>query len=43
VLRVAWTVADLAGRAAPGAAELRTALALRRGYPSGVRGFGGSL
>ncbi|MDH6144712.1 MULTISPECIES: YifB family Mg chelatase-like AAA ATPase [Kitasatospora] len=43
VLRVAWTVADLAGRAAPGVAELRTALALRRGFPSGVRGLGGLL
>jgi magnesium chelatase family protein len=43
VLRVAWTVADLAGRDAPGAAELNTALALRRGFPSGVRALGGPL
>ncbi|MFI9275335.1 YifB family Mg chelatase-like AAA ATPase [Kitasatospora sp. NPDC052896] len=36
VLRVAWTVADLAGRAAPGRSELRTALVLRRGFPTGL-------
>ncbi|GAA1239478.1 hypothetical protein GCM10009665_32620 [Kitasatospora nipponensis] len=36
VLRVAWTVADLAGRAEPGRLELRTALTLRRGFPTGT-------
>ncbi|WP_035797725.1 YifB family Mg chelatase-like AAA ATPase [Kitasatospora mediocidica] len=36
VLRVAWTVADLAGRDAPGRTELRTALVLRRGFPTGL-------
>ncbi|MDH6122115.1 YifB family Mg chelatase-like AAA ATPase [Kitasatospora sp. GAS204B] len=41
VLRVAWTVADLAGHDAPGAVEVRTALALRRGFPGGVRSLGG--
>ncbi|WP_329567961.1 YifB family Mg chelatase-like AAA ATPase [Kitasatospora sp. NBC_01266] len=41
VLRVAWTVADLAGCDAPGAVEVRTALALRRGFPGGVRSLGG--
>ncbi|MFF7638146.1 YifB family Mg chelatase-like AAA ATPase [Kitasatospora sp. NPDC008050] len=40
VLRVAWTVADLAGHDVPGAAEVGTALVLRRGFPSGVRSLG---
>lgn len=33
VLRLAWTVADLAGRDRPSADDLRTALAMRRGLP----------
>ncbi|MDH6136980.1 magnesium chelatase family protein [Kitasatospora sp. MAA4] len=36
VLRVAWTVADLAGRDAPGRTELRNALVLRRGFPTSL-------
>ncbi|WP_329583625.1 YifB family Mg chelatase-like AAA ATPase [Kitasatospora sp. NBC_01250] len=43
VLRVAWTIADLAGRDAPGAAEVQAALVLRRGFPSGVRSLGAPL
>ncbi len=35
VLRVAWTLADLAGRGQPGRSEVRTALAMRRGELSG--------
>ncbi len=31
VLRVAWTLADLSGRSRPGAAEVQTALGLRKG------------
>ncbi|MFF3486392.1 YifB family Mg chelatase-like AAA ATPase [Streptomyces sp. NPDC002701] len=36
VLRVAWTVADLAGRDRPGAADVTLALQLRTGVPRGV-------
>jgi magnesium chelatase family protein len=36
VLRVAWTVADLAGRDRPGAADVALALQLRTGVPRGV-------
>lgn len=40
VLRLAWTLADLAGRDVPVAEDLRTALAMRRG--EGVRADGGA-
>ncbi|MFE0460172.1 YifB family Mg chelatase-like AAA ATPase [Kitasatospora sp. NPDC058965] len=43
VLRVAWTVADLAGQDVPGRTELRIALGLRRGFPTGVRSMDGPL
>ncbi|MEU6032972.1 YifB family Mg chelatase-like AAA ATPase [Streptomyces tauricus] len=36
VLRVAWTVADLAGRDRPGVADVTLALQLRTGVPRGV-------
>ncbi|MFE9255931.1 YifB family Mg chelatase-like AAA ATPase [Streptomyces sp. NPDC006879] len=36
VLRVAWTLADLAARTRPGADEVATALELRTGVPRGV-------
>ena len=36
VLRVAWTVADLAGHERPGAADVALALQLRTGVPRGV-------
>ncbi|MGN9818785.1 YifB family Mg chelatase-like AAA ATPase [Streptomyces sp. SD11] len=36
VLRVAWTVADLAGRDRPGEADVTLALQLRTGVPRGV-------
>ncbi|GAA2283483.1 YifB family Mg chelatase-like AAA ATPase [Streptomyces atrovirens] len=36
VLRVAWTVADLAGHGRPGAADVALALQLRTGVPRGV-------
>ncbi|WP_221353927.1 YifB family Mg chelatase-like AAA ATPase [Streptomyces beigongshangae] len=36
VLRVAWTVADLAGRDRPGTADVTLALQLRTGVPRGV-------
>jgi magnesium chelatase family protein len=36
VLRVAWTVADLAGHDRPGAADVTLALQLRTGVPRGV-------
>jgi len=38
VLRLAWTVADLAGRDVPGRDDLAVALAMRRGeQPGAVR------
>ena len=42
VLRLSWTVADLAGRDAPGRDELGIALAMRRGEQPGtvLRGVG---
>ncbi len=36
VLRVAWTLADLVGRAKPGLDEVRIALAMRRGEQTGI-------
>lgn len=36
VLRVAWTIADLAGRDRPARTEVRTALALRTGFHRGL-------
>ena len=42
VLRLSWTVADLAGRDVPGRDELGIALAMRRGEQPGavLRGVG---
>jgi magnesium chelatase family protein len=37
VLRIAWTVADLAGHSAPTAADVILAITLRTGLPAGVR------
>ncbi len=39
VLRVAWTVADLAGRDQPGRLDVRTALVLRTGVQRGLPAF----
>jgi magnesium chelatase family protein len=36
VLRVAWTIADLAGRGRPSAQDVALALQLRTGVPRGV-------
>lgn len=33
ILRIAWTIADLAGESMPGRSELAQALALRGGHP----------
>ncbi|MCK8681794.1 YifB family Mg chelatase-like AAA ATPase [Streptomyces lichenis] len=41
ILRVAWTLADLAGRDRPGPAEVNQALELRTGVPRGVPATGG--
>jgi magnesium chelatase family protein len=41
VLRVAWTVADLAGRVRPEAVDLARALELRTGVPRGLSGGAG--
>jgi magnesium chelatase family protein len=36
VMRLSWTIADLAGRDVPGADEVAIALAMRRGEQSGT-------
>jgi magnesium chelatase family protein len=42
VLRLAWTISDLAGRDRPGREQLHVALALRRGEEPGAAGRKGA-